>query len=182
MGVRQVHFTSDLHFGHKNIVQYTDRGVATTQEDHDEWLIQLWNKQVGIHDTVYHLGDFLFNSRDPDRLAELLNRLNGWKIFILGNHDREEIFKKLELQYHHLLEVKHNGHKMVLCHYSMQVWNTSHYGTWHLFGHSHGTLEGIGKSVDVGLDSAYKLLGEHRFFNLDDLVKIMEGKDVRTHH
>jgi calcineurin-like phosphoesterase family protein len=41
---------------------------------------------------------------------------------------------------------------VVLCHYSMQVWDRSHYGSWHLFDHSHGTLKGIGLSFDVGTD------------------------------
>jgi calcineurin-like phosphoesterase family protein len=41
---------------------------------------------------------------------------------------------------------------IVLCHYSMQVWDRSNQGSWHLFGHSHGTLKGIGLSFDVGVD------------------------------
>ena len=28
----------------------------------------------------------------------------------------------------------------------------SHFNSFHLFGHSHGTLEAIGKSWDVGVD------------------------------
>jgi calcineurin-like phosphoesterase family protein len=35
----------------------------------------------------------------------------------------------------------------------MRVWPKSHYGTWHLFGHSHGCLEPWGKSFDVGVDA-----------------------------
>ena len=41
---------------------------------------------------------------------------------------------------------------IVLCHYSMQVWDRSNHGSWHLFGHSHGKLKGIGLSFDVGVD------------------------------
>jgi hypothetical protein len=26
----------------------------------------------------------------------------------------------------------------VLCHYAMRVWNRSHHGAWHLYGHSQG--------------------------------------------
>ena len=35
----------------------------------------------------------------------------------------------------------------------MRVWNKSHYGSWELYGHSHGTLEPIGKQLDVGVDT-----------------------------
>jgi calcineurin-like phosphoesterase family protein len=41
---------------------------------------------------------------------------------------------------------------IALCHYSMQVWELSNYGSWHLFGHTHGKLKGIGMSFDVGVD------------------------------
>ena len=41
---------------------------------------------------------------------------------------------------------------IVLCHYSMQVWDRSNYSAWHLFGHSHGKLKSIGLSFDVGVD------------------------------
>lgn len=33
-----------------------------------------------------------------------------------------------------------------------EVWNKSHYDSWHLFGHSHGRLPALGKSLDVGVD------------------------------
>ena len=41
---------------------------------------------------------------------------------------------------------------IVLCHYSMQIWDRSNHGSWHLFGHTHGKLKGIGMSFDVGVD------------------------------
>lgn len=41
---------------------------------------------------------------------------------------------------------------IVLCHYALRVWDRSHYGSWHLFGHSHGHLPGLGLSLDIGVD------------------------------
>jgi len=35
----------------------------------------------------------------------------------------------------------------------MRTWPKSHYNTWQLFGHSHGKLKGIGKQLDVGVDT-----------------------------
>jgi calcineurin-like phosphoesterase family protein len=42
-----------------------------------------------------------------------------------------------------------------LCHYAFRTWNYSHKGSWHLYGHSHGTLPEIETSLsfDVGVDS-----------------------------
>ena len=45
-----------------------------------------------------------------------------------------------------------NAQVIVICHYSMQVWDRSNQRSWHLFGHSHGKLKGIGLSFDVGVD------------------------------
>lgn len=55
------------------------------------------------------------------------------------------------------LEIPALGHGrrpqvIVLCHYALRVWDQSHYGAWHLYGHSHGNLPSQGLSFDVGID------------------------------
>ena len=51
-----------------------------TTDEHDEWLIDIWNNTVGRNDDVWHLGDFAFvrNGKSAD---SLLNKLNGRKFF-----------------------------------------------------------------------------------------------------
>ncbi len=39
-----------------------------------------------------------------------------------------------------LAEISVHGQPIVICHYAMRVWNRSHHGAWHLYGHSHGNL------------------------------------------
>jgi len=78
----KVHFIADLHFGHINMA--LKRGFATVEE-HDEYIISQWNKKVHKRDVTWILGDVTMESSKP---YPLLNRLNGMKKVVLGNHDR----------------------------------------------------------------------------------------------
>lgn len=78
-------FTSDTHFSHENIIRYSSRPFKNT--DHmDEEIIRRWNEVVAPEDTVYHLGDIALGpiATSLPKVA----RLNGYKIAVLGNHDR----------------------------------------------------------------------------------------------
>ena len=52
-----------------------------------------------------------------------------------------------------VLEVKHNHKMLWLSHYAHRTWNKSHYGTYHIYAHSHGALLPYGLSFDTGVDS-----------------------------
>jgi len=85
----QVKFIGCLHLGHTSIARY--RGFKTEYE-HDEYLISQWNKVVHKKDLTYILGDItLEKSNDYYQL----DRLNGRKIVVLGNHDRWQDVPKL---------------------------------------------------------------------------------------
>lgn len=55
----------------------------------NESIIENWNNTVGATDTVYHLGDVALGPWD--KWHNILTRLNGYKVLVVGNHDR--IFK-----------------------------------------------------------------------------------------
>jgi len=176
-------FTSDLHFFHDNVVKYSKR--PWTAEEQTEILIKMWNKQVKKNDNVYHLGDFVFmrSVKNVDKLIELLKRLNGKKYFIKGNHCDDKVWKRIAEESGLVEWVKDyakviiNGKKVIMCHYAFKVWDSSHYGSFNLFGHSHGNLEETtGKQLDVGIDNSVKVLGEYRLFTWDDIVKYMEKR------
>lgn len=77
--------TSDLHFNHKNIL-HTCRPQFKNIGEHDEYIIQKYNSVVAKDDLVYLLGDIGFSSLK--NLFPLVQRLNGRKILIVGNHDK----------------------------------------------------------------------------------------------
>jgi len=85
-------FISDLHLGHKNIIDFANapgampRGNATDVAGHDHWVIQ---QMMSVHpkkrDIWYILGDV---AMDGDKL-EMIGKVPGRKILIMGNHDNE---------------------------------------------------------------------------------------------
>jgi calcineurin-like phosphoesterase family protein len=85
------YFTSDTHFGHTNIIKYCNRPFANAGEM-DRAMVVNWNAIIKPEDTIYHLGDVSFSS--PERTKHILANLNGYKILILGNHDRSEFKMK----------------------------------------------------------------------------------------
>jgi len=146
-------FTADTHFGHTSLITKSLRKIPfdePTIEKHNEMIVSRWNDVVKKHDTVYHLGDFAWHD-----IAKYRGRLNGHIHLILGNHDRLKsadynLFESVQ----DIKTVKVDGQNLVLCHYAMRVWNKSHYGTYHLYGHSHGSLpeDPNSLSFDVGMD------------------------------
>lgn len=141
-------FTADHHFGHKRIIELAHRPFASVEEM-DETMIALWNDRVAPGDMVYHLGDFAFTEHTP-----YLRRLKGQKRLIVGNHDHSNRVKKAEgwSTVDGILHVTVGETPIVLCHYGLRVWNRSHYGALHFYGHSHGSLPGDSQSTDVGVD------------------------------
>lgn len=79
---------SDTHFGHARIIELSKRPFRNF-EHMDQMLIENWNSIVGEDDTIFHLGDVALGSWD--RWDSILTRLNGYKILVVGNHDR--VFK-----------------------------------------------------------------------------------------
>ncbi|REE67954.1 calcineurin-like phosphoesterase family protein [Paenibacillus taihuensis] len=83
--MQNVFFISDHHFGHKQIIDFESRPFENVDEM-NERMIECWNAVVGKQDKVFHLGDFSFLNQEKTK--EIVSRLNGYKVLILGNHDR----------------------------------------------------------------------------------------------
>jgi len=141
-------FTADEHYGHGNIIKWCKRPFANTGEMNTD-MITRNNKVVGPNDVVIHAGDFCWSS-NPDKAAEFIKQLNGNHIFLIGSHDRW--MRQSTGNHKHIWEKRIDGQVIVVCHYALRVWPRSHFGSWNLYGHSHGTLSSQGKQYDVGVD------------------------------
>lgn len=171
-------FTSDLHLGHHNIIKYSNRPFSGIQEM-DDTIISNWNSKVQQYDHIWFLGDFCFS--DLEKGQRYLDRLNGIKHLIKGNHDKSGVQLKGWDTIDDLVEIQVDKQWITLCHYAMRIWNRSHYGTYHLYGHSHGSLPDDPNSLsfDVGVDC-------HNFMPLSfqDVKRIMNKKTWKQidHH
>ena len=156
-------FTADTHFGHENVIKYCQRPFASAVEM-DDRLIENWNQSVDPNDIIYHLGDFTLLGKKQAK--DYFQQLNGRIHVVPGGHDHRWIGKDTyysgsgqpvqilpPLQTIKVaLPESDQSQLIVLCHYSLRVWDRSHYGSWHLYGHSHGNLPPLKNSLDVGVD------------------------------
>jgi len=167
----EIYFTSDFHFGHKNIIKYCNRPFENL-EDMNKGLIDIWNKTVKSDGIVYHIGDFSFGK--PDFINQILLQLNGKIIFLLGNHDKY-IKYNLNVEKHEQLEIFTNFQRIIMNHYCMEIWNEQERGSWHLYGHSHGKFIDTTnkKRLDVGIDT-----NNYNLYSFEQIKEIMNNKKV----
>jgi calcineurin-like phosphoesterase family protein len=92
----KVYLVGDFHFNHNNILKY--RPQFKTIEEHNQTIIDNFNKTIKKRDTVYFMGDIVFADEGMEILKKL--RYCHKKILILGNHcfqhfkgDKFEAFK-----------------------------------------------------------------------------------------
>ena len=142
-------------------------------------IVEKWNSVVGEWDTTYILGDIAFTS--VTETFKLIDRLNGAKILIIGNHDKQIVKADNVLRHfysiHDYLEIKHKGIKVVLFHFPIAEWNQIHRGAIHFHGHLHGKpsyVEGRIKDVSIDENGLYP-------FSLDDLIDEMVKLPIRPH-
>ncbi len=178
-----IYFTSDTHFLHKNILKYSNRPFASVEEM-NEALIEKWNAVVEPGDTIYHLGDFGLGN--VNKLREIMNRLNGNKRYIIGNHDSGDLLKKIGescewmKDYYRLRIPEHSASStasdytyIIMSHYPIASWDMMAHGAIHLHGHTHNSYKANGKILDVGVDNPFSNFTP---VSLDRVLEYMKDK------
>ncbi len=167
-----VWFSSDTHFLHAMVAGL--RGFASSEE-HDETIIERWNKLVRPADLVWHLGDVGLGNEA--RVLRQAARLNGRKHLITGNHDpcwpghrgsrsRQrrwlEVFESVQA----FARIRLDGQAVLLSHlpylgagdHTLEERHTQFRlhdeGLWLVHGHTHQPEQVSGaRSVHVGVDA-----------------------------
>ncbi|MAJ46517.1 MAG: hypothetical protein CBC35_04325 [Planctomycetes bacterium TMED75] len=160
----RIFVTSDTHFGEEVICRRFGRDFATVEAMNDHLIDQI-NDVVGPDDILFHLGDFVGDVESSrSQIAESIrDRIQCRRIILIrGNHDphSKQRFDRLFDSVHDILSFKFDMGtadaspvRLVLSHYPLRVWQGRHDGSLHLYGHTHGTIEEVGRSTDVGVDS-----------------------------
>ena len=215
----KIFVTSDLHFGHENILKFedgrwvlcktslqkalvdkikseglTDKEIRELPDElwdkyenmvckeyiykHDEELINRWNDTVKHdNDLVFILGDLSF--RKGKETNEIVKRLRGRKVLILGNHDDICIDKNFDKSLFEDIvtykEIIVNGRRIVMFHFPISSWRQKEHGSIHLYGHVHKSghvIEEIRNSYNVGVD-----VNDYRPVCLDIYLKAIKFYD-----
>jgi len=194
---QRVYYTSDTHYAHANmcrgVSQWGDldnstRNFKTLIEMNNE-LVNAINRTVRPKDILFHCGDWSFGN--VSNVAEFRRRIHCENVHIIyGNHD--DHIEDDETLHGHFSSVQHykelaiDGDMLCLFHYKQTIWNKSHRDAYHLYGHSHAGAEHMvnGRSMDVGVDNAYKLLGEYRPFSHEEVLYFLKGRKQKAidHH
>ena len=185
----KVFFTSDTHFGHSNIIKYCQRPFNSA-EHMDEVLISNWNEVVSPQDIVFHLGDFCFGS--DKEWIKILQRLNGTKYLILGNHDLKKIANSSQIQDYFAdinmqMRLVVDKQKMLLNHYPFLCFEGGYQNVWQLFGHVHSSKHSTGldkerlvhlfpTQYDVGVDN-----NNYRPVSFSQVSQIITEQQANAH-
>lgn len=218
-------FTSDLHFGHNNIMKYSHRttiGLSDWEIEQlkngenfrvsdesvnkmNDILVEKINQYVKKDDILWFLGDFLFAPRHIyyQKAKEYRDRINCKTIYMFwGNHDEQSIHPLFNgcFQYEIIAINKRTGEFVIgynrvrklarhefqlvsLKHSAEAIWFDMHKGAIHFYGHSHANAEeNLDKimpgrrSIDVGVDNAYRLFGEYRPFEFSPTLDLLNSR------
>jgi calcineurin-like phosphoesterase family protein len=178
-------FIADLHLDHQFVLGLRQKFLGLDCfQSLPVWQEYIIDKTLSITnkgDDIFHLGDFAFSKQHMHRLKSRLKGRNNF--LVVGNHDPnftacKEIFGNGQVRT--LVHTNVCKHTTVLCHYPMAYWHKSHYGSFHLYGHVHDmrtkTLDIAfpgRRSLDVGPESLYNVLGEIRPINEQEVYDIL---------
>lgn len=170
----------------------------TTIKEMNEAILKGINDNVGEYDILFFLGDWSFAG--IQNIYEFRKQIKCKNIyFILGNHDHhikmnktlpniywledeidiiteentgilvkaKEVFTEVAKD----IMLDYDGYLIHMYHYPIEEWNDRTKKSIHLHGHVHGRIPNGNGRLDVGIDMAYKLLGEYRPFSWEEVLK-----------
>ena len=163
--MRDIWFFSDHHFGHSNILKFTDsksgeliRPMFRDVDHMDEYMIDMWNETIKPGDLVWHGGDITF---DRKKFTDsILNILHGKLRITLGNHDDAKFLASLGRIEKIVVTRRFDEFGFIASHYPLHessLWNHSQQkNVVSVHGHTH-TNNVVGKYINICVEkTGYK--------------------------
>lgn len=156
----------DTHFGHENIIEYTERPFDSVEQMNHE-MVKRWNNVVDEDDSVIHLGDVRHHP-DPHTIEFWFDQLNGDIMLVKGNHD--DIGHNQSYHVVSSCTVQHGRYEFYLEHQPVGA------NLWSIHGHSHNNdmlcypfIHPNRQTVNVSVE-----LLNYRPLSMDRLVRLIE--------
>jgi calcineurin-like phosphoesterase family protein len=164
-------WTSDQHYGHRNIITYSGRPFRTADGQPDleamnRTMVDRWNAVVSPTDQVFVLGDFSMH-KEVSKIRAIRERLHGHIVLVRGNHDRstQQMHQAGFDEVYDRLETTIDGHRLYMSHIPVTISDPhprkykpcftekppAYYDYW-LCGHVHELWRRRGKVINVGVD------------------------------
>lgn len=168
-----IYFTSDPHYFHEAVIKFCQRPFKDAHSMNEE-LIKRYNAKVKENDVCIIVGDFSFGSGEQTKA--ILRRLNGTKILVKGNHDKQNSANKFDLTVESMT-IRIAGHLVTVKHYPLKWKRFSHLmerlrryfkktknpkfldnmpensGQLHIHGHTHRKERFVENQIHVGVDA-----------------------------
>lgn len=128
-------FIADTHFGHQGVCEFLREDGSKLRHwesaaEMDEELVKNWNSVVRPCDKVYHLGDVAIKHQ----ALKILERLNGDKVLIKGNHDIHKL--RYYTPYFRDIRAYHIMDKMICSHIPVHPDSKGRFRA-NIHGHTH---------------------------------------------
>lgn len=174
--------TADQHLNHKGIIEQCNRPFKNLAEM-NHTLIKNHNDVVAPNDKVYILGDMIGPAKHPGSInpQDILAQLNGRLYYIYSQeYTHEEGLLGCERFFeerHAILVIKEGRKHITFCHYPMDSWPKSFYGSYHCHGHSHSKMNSKSNRLDAGVDG-------HNFFpwSMREIFEHMEKPENKKRY
>lgn len=128
----RIKFWSDTHFFQEKIIGYTNRPYANIAEMHER-MVANFIANVSDTDIVIWVGDVSFAGVTTTN--EILDRLPGYNILVVGNHDLDRHTGKLKMMNFKEIHTNLVFDEFVVTHHPWKQHLPS--GMWNIHGHLH---------------------------------------------
>lgn len=176
-------YISDMHLGHKKIIQMSKRPFENVEEMQEK-MIENWNSTVSENDDVYLIGDIFY--KFGGNMETLLKQLHGHKHLIIGNHDIRLLKDKKACAYFDSIDnykeiedtIDGKVVHLVLFHYPILEWNGFFQNNIHLYGHIHNNTSNDTYKITKKLKNAYNVGADILGFTPRTLAKVRKMNET----